>query len=230
MPKITVLIIDDDADIRLALRVILTRAGYAILDAANGRDGLRLFHAHRPSLILLDVAMPEMDGWAVLERVRDLEDVPVMMLTARGLEVDKVRGLKAGADDYLTKPFGNQELLARVEALLRRSQDRDSAPPVYDDGTLVVDVGNRSVSLADRVVQLTPTEFRLLAALVNHPRSVLSPEQLLRLAWRDETEIGPERVKFAVHRLRKKLGWDDSSPIESVRGFGYRFTPMSSDR
>lgn len=225
MPAATVLVIDDEADIRQALRVILTRAGYTVIEAANGREGLRLFHVNRPSLTVLDVAMPEMDGWEVLERLRDLDDSPVMMLTARGLEADKVRGLKAGADDYLTKPFGNQELLARIEALLRRAREPKPTVEIYDDGLLVVDVTNRTVTQGGEAVQLTPTEFRLLAALVTHPRQLLSADQLLRLAWRDETEVGPERVKFTMYRLRKKLGWKGSAPVEAVRGFGYRFTP-----
>ena len=161
----------------------------------------------------------------MLERIRDLSDVPVLMLTAHGREADKVRGLHSGADDYLTKPFGNGELAARVEALMRRP--RASQPPaqVYDDGRLVVNFEAREVSVHGTPVALTPIEFRLLTALIRRPSQILGAEQLLELAWHDPIGIGPERVKFAVMRLRRKLGHDSGpgAAIEAVRGFGYRY-------
>jgi DNA-binding response OmpR family regulator len=162
----------------------------------------------------------------VLERLRDVSDVPVLVLTAHGQETDKVRGLRSGADDYLTKPFANAELLARVEALLRRASNAATwASQVYDDGLLNLDPTGRRAYVDGEEVRLTPTEFRLLNALVRHAGAVLSPNQLLAQAWDDPTGIGQERVKFAVLRLRRKLGWTDpeTSPIESVRGFGYRY-------
>ena len=156
MPAATVLVIDDEADIRQALRVILTRAGYTVIEAANGREGLRLFHVNRPSLTVLDVAMPEMDGWEVLERLRDLGDSPVMMLTARGLETDKVRGLKAGADDYLTKPFSPRELAARVKAvLLNDAQVMGTSIDVATaDGIVTMSGTVRSPTEAARAIEL----------------------------------------------------------------------------
>jgi DNA-binding response OmpR family regulator len=174
-----------------------------------------------------------MDGWQVLERLRDVSDVPVLLLTAHGQESDKVRGLRGGADDYLTKPFTNAELVARVEALLRRSAGATSwADEVYDDGVLRIDPASRRTYVDGAEVRLTPTEFRLLNVLVRHVGAVLSPNQLLAQAWDDPTGIGPERVKFAVLRLRRKLGWTDpdASPIESVRGFGYRYRRPAMDR
>lgn len=227
------LIVEDDPDIAMALRLLLTRAGHQVAHAKDGRAGLRDAYTERPELVILDVGLPGMDGWQVLERLRDVSDVPVLLLTAHGQESDKVRGLRGGADDYLTKPFTNAELVARVEALLRRSAGPASwADEVYDDGTLRIDPSARRTFVAGAEVRLTPTEFRLLNVLVRHAGAVLSPNQLLAQAWDDPTGIGPERVKFAVLRLRRKLGWTDpdASPIESVRGFGYRYRRPVLDR
>jgi DNA-binding response OmpR family regulator len=221
-----VLVIEDDADIVRAIGAVLGAGGLDVLAAADGRSGLRAFHASRPGLVVLDIGLPVMDGWAVLDRIRDLSEVPVLMLTSRDEEADKVRGLRAGADDYVTKPFSNAELLARVEALLRRSGPAPQDAEVYDDGLVRVDLADGQVSVADQEISLTPTEFRLLAALIRHPHQILSPEQLLERAWQDPVGIGPDRVKFAIMRLRRKLGQHDGrGPIEAVRGFGYRYLP-----
>jgi DNA-binding response OmpR family regulator len=187
-------------------------------------------HAVRPDALVLDIGLPGMDGWQVLARVRDLSDVPVLMLTAHAAETEKVRGLRAGADDYLTKPYGNNELVARVQALLRRAGPATPAiPDVYDDGTLRLDPNARTVLVGGADVKLSPTEFRLLAVLARNSGQVLTPAQLLDRVWNDPSGIGPERVKFAVLRLRKRLGWADpgSSPIQSVRGIGYRYRPSA---
>ena len=226
-------VVEDDPDIALALRLLLTRAGHEVAHAKDGRTGLKDAYTGRPELVILDIGLPGLDGWQVLERLRDVSDVPVLLLTAHGQESDKVRGLRGGADDYLTKPFTNAELVARVEALLRRSAGPASwADEVYDDGVLRIDPAARRTFVAGEEVRLTPTEFRLLNVLVRHAGAVLSPNQLLAQAWDDPTGIGPERVKFAVLRLRRKLGWTDpdASPIESVRGFGYRYRRPVLDR
>nr|HRC63006.1 response regulator transcription factor [Dehalococcoidia bacterium] len=189
-----ILVIDDETDIRQAVALMLARGGYEVVEAANGREGLRRFHADTPDLVLLDVAMPELDGWQTLDRIRDMSEVPVLMLTARGLESDRVRGLDAGADDYLVKPFGGQELLARVRALLRRVT---AAPEVRDSiehGDLVLDLLQRRVVYDGAEIKLTPLEFRVLQALASHPGNVLSEEQLLERAWNDPSEVGVERV------------------------------------
>ena len=220
------LVVEDEPDIAMALSLLLTRAGHQVAVARDGRAGLRDAYTERPELVILDIGLPGMDGWQVLERLRDVSDVPVLLLTAHGQESDKVRGLRGGADDYLTKPFTNAELVARVEALLRRSVGPALwADEVYDDGVLRIDPAARRPFVGGDEVRLTPTEFRLLNVLVRHAGAVLSPNQLLAQAWDDPTGIGPERVKFAVLRLRRKLGWTDpdGSPIESVRGFGYRY-------
>jgi DNA-binding response OmpR family regulator len=224
-------VIEDDQDISLGIRTVLSRQGLDVAGADDGRQGLRAFHTARPDpfdLVVLDIGLPSMDGWAVLERIRDLSDVPVLILTAHGNEGDKVRGLHGGADDYLTKPFGNRELAARVEALLRRPRARQPLAEVYDDGRLRVSLDVREVSVGGAPVALTPTEFRLLAALVRHPGQTLTPDQLLELAWNDPLGVGPDRVKFGVMRLRRKLGQNQGEPgaaIEAVRGFGYRYVP-----
>ena len=227
------LVVEDDPDISLALRLLFTRAGYEVKQATDGRSGLKEAYVEHPDLVVLDVGLPEMDGWQVLERLRDVSDVPVLVLTAHGQEAEKVRGLRGGADDYLTKPFANAELLARVEALLRRSSGSQNnwASQVYDDGVVHLDPTKRRVYVKGDEKRLTPTEFRLLNALVRHAGAVLSPNQLLAQAWDDPTGIGQERVKFAVLRLRRKLGWSDpdDSPIESVRGFGYRYRRNGGD-
>ncbi|MBT8165895.1 MAG: response regulator transcription factor [Acidimicrobiia bacterium] len=221
-----VLIIEDEHDLRTALRVLFRRADIEVLEAGSGREGLRLFHDRRPELVVLDIGLPDMDGWIVLERIRDLSEVPVLMLTARGLETEKVRGLQSGADDYVTKPFSNAELVARVQALLRRGAGlRPDTADTYDDGRLFVDLAGRVVRVDGMEITVTSLEFRLLATLVRHAGNVLSPEQLLEHAWNDPDGIGPDRVKFAVGRLRRKLGWADpsTSPIQAVRGLGYRY-------
>ena len=223
-----VLVIEDDQDISLGIRTVLSRSGFEVASSADGKQGLRAFHVARPDLVVLDIGLPTLDGWAVLERIRDLSDVPVLILTAHDKEADKVRGLHGGADDYLTKPFGNRELAARVEALLRRPRTEQPQAEVYDDGRLLVKFDAREVSVGGAPVTLTPTEFRLLAALIRHPGQILSPDQLLELAWNDPLGVGPERVKFGVMRLRRKLGQDPGEPgarIEAVRGFGYRYVP-----
>jgi DNA-binding response OmpR family regulator len=220
-----ILVIDDEADIRNLLEELLRRAGHDVEQAPDGRAGLRALHASRPDLVLLDVTMPGFDGWQTLERIRDLTDVPVLMLTARGDELERVRGLKAGADDYVTKPFGRQELLARVEALLRRasSRPREEAAENYSDARLTIDFAQRAVTFDGREIVLTPLEFKLLAALVRHPRQVLSRDQLLELVWGDAYGVSPDQVKIYVGYLRRKLG--PELPLETVRGFGYRYRP-----
>ena len=220
-----VLVVEDDQDIAAAIETVLTRAGLDVTGAGAGRQGLRVFHAMHPDLVILDIGLPELDGWAVLERIRDMSDVPVLILTAHGQEADKVRGLTAGADDYLTKPFGNQELAARAETLLRRQRASEPPAEVYDDGTIRVSFGSHEVSVHGVQVALTPTEYRLLTAFVRNAGQILTPNQLLDLAWNDPWGVGPDRVKFSIMRLRRKLGQEPGSAIEAIRGFGYRYQP-----
>jgi DNA-binding response OmpR family regulator len=223
----SVLVVDDEADIRSLVRELLERAGHDVLEAGDGNEGLRAFFASRPDLVVLDVSMPGLDGWGTLERIRELSDVPVVMLTAQARELAKVRGLRGGADDYITKPFGRQELLARVEANLRRRRSDADAPATYGDGFVTVDFAQRAVEVAGTPLSLTPLEFRMLAAFVRNSNQVLSHEQLLELAWGDARNAERDQVKLYVGYLRRKLGAPagEESPIETVRGFGYRYRP-----
>jgi DNA-binding response OmpR family regulator len=224
MERPTVLVVDDDDDIRAALRVVLTRAAMKVREAADGQACLDELERGGVDLVVLDVAMPRLDGITALERIRAASDVLVLMLTARAERQDKLRGLGVGADDYVTKPFDNAELVARVRALLRRRPER-AAEKTFDDGVLFVDFARRTVHVHGSPVELTPTEWNLLATLVRHRGETLSKQRLLELAWHDPLGIGPERVKFTALRLRARLGFPDPAvgPIEAVRGVGYRY-------
>ena len=229
MQGASVLVVDDDADVRTLVCELLARAGYTVSQAADGREALRLLYDERPDLIVLDVSMPELDGWATLERIRELSSVPVVMLSALGAELEKVRALRGGADDYVTKPFGRQELLARVESVLRRSPSRE-VRAAYADELLEVDFSQRRVRANGIDVELTPLEFRLLTAFVDHPGQLLEHDQLLQLAWGGERGSSRDQIKLYVGYLRRKLGAAGVSPdvIESVRGYGYRYEPGSA--
>ncbi len=225
-----ILVVDDEPDVRSLLKDMLERSGALVQTAVDGKEALRVLFDARPQLIILDIAMPEMDGWQTLERIRDITDVPVLMLTAHDGELEVVRGLRAGADDYVRKPFGRQELLARVQALLRRSAS--ARPPereTYDDGTIRIDVANAHVKVRGHDVPLTPLEFRMLLAFVRNPDQVLSRDQMLELVWGDSAGVAGEQVKLYVGYLRRKLLavlTEDEMPIETVRGFGYRYRPI----
>ena len=224
-----ILVVDDEADIRELVRELLERAGHDVVEAPNGGEAVKRLYEQHPDLVILDVSMPVLDGWETLKRIREVSQVPVLMLTARAQELDKVRGLRSGADDYITKPFGRQELLARVSANLRRAPSGQDAPETYSDDFLTIDFPQRSVRAAGNDVALTPLEFRLLTAFVRNPNQVLSHEQLLDLVWGDERGSERDQVKLYVGYLRRKLGAtaEEDSPIETVRGFGYRYRPLA---
>jgi DNA-binding response OmpR family regulator len=225
-PLRRVLVVDDDDDIRLLLEELLRSAGYEVATAPDGRAALRAFHADPADVVVLDVSMPELDGFETLERLRDLSDVPVILLTARTGEIDKVRGFRSGADDYVVKPFGRQELLARIEALLRRAPKATHVER-YDDGTLSIDHATRLVVYRGLPVRLTPLEFRLLDAFTRHAGQVLSADQLIEHGWGNSAGVSRDQVKLYVSYLRRKLGKapGGGQPIETVRGFGYRYIP-----
>ncbi len=228
-PPRRVLVVDDDDDIRLLLHELLSGAGYLVETAQDGRAALRVFHEKPTDVVVLDLSMPELDGFETLERMRDVSDVPVILLTARSSEIDKVRGFRAGADDYVVKPFGRQELLARIEALLRRAPEATHLEH-YDDGAISIDYARHLVMSRGLPVRLTPLEFRLLDAFARHPGQVLSADQLIEHCWGHEAGVSLDQVKLYVSYLRKKLGQDADGwqPIETVRGFGYRYVPPSS--
>ena len=221
----TVLLIDDSESERAIVTARLERAGYRVASAQNGRDGLRQLFERRPDIVLLDVVMPDLDGWRALEMIRDVSDVPVIMLTARDSEIERVRGLRAGADDYVGKPFSASELNARIDAVLRRGGGRAAASETYDDGVVRIDFSAAEVRVRGDVVALTPLEFRLLSVLTAHANQVLSRDQLLEHVWGDTSDVGGDQVKVYVGYLRRKIERDPAAPelLENVRGFGYRY-------
>jgi DNA-binding response OmpR family regulator len=219
----TILVIEDDPDIRGLVVALVKRAGMRAREAADGRAGVRAFFEERPDLVVLDVGLPELDGWQVLGRIRDLSETPVLMLTAEGEQVQKVRGLEEGADDYVTKPFGHEELVARINALLRRGARAEGGEEeTLEDGTVTLDGAGRRVEVDGREVVLTPTEFRLLAFLMRNRNQVVSQLQLLEEVW-GNADADPHQVRLYVSYLRRKLNEAGVDPIETVRGFGYRY-------
>jgi DNA-binding response OmpR family regulator len=224
----TILVIEDDPDICGLVAALVERAGMTAVQAADGRAGIRSFFELGPDLVVLDLGLPELDGWQVLDRVREVSDAPVLLLTADDEQVQKVRGLDGGADDYVTKPFGSEELVARINALLRRGARSATKLEVLTDGELTVDEARRQVEVAGAELQLTPTEFRLLAALMRNRNQVLSQLQLLETVW-GNTERDPKQVRLYVSYLRRKLNEAAGiDPIETVRGFGYRYSGATS--
>jgi DNA-binding response OmpR family regulator len=224
----TVLVIEDDSDICALVGALARRAGMEAIEAADGRAGIRLFFERRPDLVVLDLGLPELDGWEVLARIRELSEVPILVLTADREQRQKVRGLDGGADDYVTKPFDKEELVARIRALLRR---QPAAPPreleVLSDGVITVDEAQRRVEAAGVEVPLSPTEFRLLVTLMRNRDRVVTQLQLLESVWGNST-VDPKQVRLYVSYLRRRLRAAGVDPIETVRGFGYRLRPASS--
>ena len=230
--KQKILIIDDEDDIRLFVSTRLQRAGYETSEAPNGLDGLRRFYSDRPDLVVLDLAMPEMDGWQVLERIREVSSVPVLMLSAAAQERDKIRGLTGGADDYVTKPFSGDEFLARVEAVLRRTtaNDNESGDNLYQDPEISIDFRMHEVIVRGQKVDLSPTEFRLLTVLTKNAGLVLSQNQLLDHVWGQEYAESLDVVRIYIGYLRRKIERSTGKPklIETLRGFGYRYKKPSA--
>jgi DNA-binding response OmpR family regulator len=221
----TVLVVEDESSIASFVSLYLKNAGYGVKTAANGTDALAEVAAATPDLIVLDLMLPDIDGIEVCKRVRQRSDVPILMLTARDEDVDKIIGLEVGADDYLTKPFNPRELVARVKSVLRRATPDRRLPEaeVIRHGDLSVDAGRREVRVGEEEIQLAPKEFDLLWELLDHRGLVLTRDQLLERVW-GYTFAGDTRT-FDVHvrQLRRKLG--DASPIVTVWGVGYKVAP-----
>jgi two-component system KDP operon response regulator KdpE len=222
------LLIDDSQDMQKLVGLFLERDGYTVIQASNGREGLRLLAKHQPDLVLLDIMMPEVDGWEACRRIREVSNIPVIMLTAKSQESDIVRGLELGADDYVTKPFDPSELRARIQSLLRRTKEmsaHETSPLVLDDGWLYIDLSSRIVKANSKPVDLTPTEFRLLAALLQKVDCVIPHQQLLRQVWGPEYAEEVHYLKLYVRYLRQKLERDPSTPkyLLTEWGVGYRF-------
>jgi two-component system KDP operon response regulator KdpE len=220
-----VLVADDDPLIQRLVRTHLDRGGFRVLSAADGEEALDVAMAEQPDLIVLDLMLPKLDGFEVCKRIREFSLVPVVMLTARGEQVDKLRGFEVGADDYLTKPFAPAELLARVRAVLRRAQQGapTSAPAVVRCGDLTIDFARRRVLVKDELVKLTPTEFHVLQQLALNVGKVLSHTELLTQVWGPEYRDDRDYLWAYVRHLRRKLEPDPERPrhILSEPGYGY---------
>ena len=221
MAKELVLVVDDDAEARAQLVALLERVEYRVVEGTDGRDALRRFYERRPDVVLLTVPLHGLDGFQVLARIRDMSDVPILMLT-NGDALDTVRSLRNGADDSVGRPFRDSELVARISSLLRRAPPSTESAWVYSDSVLSINFGQPEVKLNGESVALTPVEFKLLAALARHPNQVLTHEQLLDLVWGSDW-VSTSQVKNYVGYLRRKLG--SAVEIETIRGFGYRFRP-----
>ena len=226
MPQETILIVDDDSSIRELARMYLEKDGYGVITAVNGIQALNKIKETNPALLVLDLMMPEMDGWEVIRRVRGAGNLPILMLTARDDDIDKIVGLEMGADDYLTKPFNPRELVARVRAILRRGGTAgfDRLSPRHEIrqlGNVTIDPASREVTVADKRVNLRTKEFDLLWALLAHVNIVLSRDQLLDLVWGYEFYGQTRTVDVHIAHLREKLS-DSSLTIETVWGMGYK--------
>jgi two-component system KDP operon response regulator KdpE len=225
MPEagLRVLIVDDEPAIRRYLRTALGAHGYQISEAANGQEGLAAVALQRPDLVILDLGLPDLDGVEVARRLREWTQVPIIILSVRGQEAGKIAALDAGADDYLTKPFGAGELLARMRVAVRRSAS-PSAEPVFTQGDLRVDLARRLVSVAGREVSLTPTEYDILRVLVTHAGKVLTHQQLLRQVWGPGYDQEQHMLRVNISNLRRKLEPEVAQHrfIQTEPGVGYR--------
>jgi DNA-binding response OmpR family regulator len=216
----TIIVVEDDDQIAELLALYLGQADFEVARAGDGYGGLRLAAEHEPALVIVDIGLPGgIDGLEVCRRLRAESDVPVLVLTARGDEADRMTGFELGADDYVTKPFSPRELVARVQAIVRRSGGRPGAGTVVL-GDVLVDLGRHEARRAGRVVELAPREFALLAALLDHQGQVLTRRQLLDLAWGYDFDGDERTVDVHVRQLRRKLG--DGLPLATVRRAGYR--------
>ena len=221
-----ILVIDDEPQILRALKTILRERDFRVTTAGTGEEGLALAAAEPPDLVVLDLSMPKMDGIEVCARLREWTQLPILVLSVRGGERDKVAALDVGADDYLTKPFGIEELLARIRVGLRHAALAKGSPSVViSSGPIVIDLSTRQVTLDGAAVRLTPTEYRLLAYLSGHAGRVLTHQTLLANVWGDEYRGHTEYLRVYIRQLRKKLEPDPDDPqiLLTEPGIGYRF-------
>ena len=225
----TILVVDDEPNIVELERLYLEQAGYTVVDARDGQAALDQHDRIDPDLIVLDLMLPGMDGMEVTREIRRRGETPILMLTARGEDIDRIVGLEVGADDYLTKPFNPREMVARVKAILRRSDPTLRGSRPMDVGTLRVDPRRREAYVADRRLELRPREFELLAALARDPGVVWSRDDLLGSVWDTDFPGETRTVDVHVSELRRKLG-ADGPPIETVKGVGYRLVPPARQR
>jgi two-component system KDP operon response regulator KdpE len=222
-----ILVIDDEPQIRRYLRVSLEAHGFGILEAASGQEGLRLAALEKPDLIVLDLGLPDMDGQSVIARLREWSTVPVVVLSVRADEADKIAALDAGADDYVTKPFGTGELLARIRAALRHTVGASAGTAVFTIGDLKVDLEKRQVFLRGEPVKLSPKEYDLLKLLVQHAGKVLTHQFILREVWGPAHESDVQYLRVFARQLRQKIEREPAKPqlLLTEPGVGYRLVP-----
>jgi DNA-binding response OmpR family regulator len=225
-----ILVVEDESSIAEVVSLYLRRSGYQVLTAQDGKAATDLLKKELPELIVMDLMLPELEGFALTRWVRERSNVPIIMLTARRNEADRIRGLEMGADDYVVKPFSPQELVSRVRAVLRRAgrdQDPSESEAVLTFGDLTIDVKARSVRASGQEVSLTVKEFDLLYWLSRHPHQVFTRDQLLDRIWGGREYIDPGTVTVHVRRLREKIEADPSHPahLQTVWGLGYKFEP-----
>jgi len=229
--KISVLLIDDDPQLIRLVRANLETIGYRVLTAMDALSALKLVEMEMPDLILLDIMLPEIDGYELCQRIREFASIPIIMLTAKVEDTDKVRGLKLGADDYITKPFNVQELLARIEAVLRRTQDFEeiNQPRTFTGGDVSVDFVQRRVTVCGEEIALTITEYKLLSQLVSNAGKVMLHRELLTNVWGQEYQDEVEYLRAYIRHLRQKIEKDPHQPryILSKPGIGYTFVSPS---
>lgn len=229
----SILVIDDDKVVTAIIESSLMQEGYQVYLAHDGQAGLREMYNHRPDLVILDLVMPNMDGWTTCARIRQVSDVPIIMLTARGQEEDIVRGLDEGADEYIVKPFDVGVLKARVRAVLRRATlvqtPQEKPGPLFHDGHLTYNPAERRVLLQGKPVRLTPTEYNLLSLLIEKAGKVLSYQELLEKVWGWEYVNDIDYLRVYIWHLRRKLELDAKNPhyIHTEHGIGYRFEPVN---
>lgn len=230
-----ILIVEDDPNISDVCRRYLERQGYDVLQASDGLAGLDMFYQSQPTLVILDVMLPKKDGFAVCQEIRDTSDVPIVLLTARGDEQDRLLGLTLGSDDYLTKPFSPRELVLRIQNILRRAKPRVTAssvqePALVTASSLIIDPQSRRVSVQDQPIELSAREFDVLWLMATHPGRVYSRMQLLDLIWDSDYEGDAKSVTVLISRLRDKLEAPFGQRwIHTVWGIGYRFEPSGGD-
>lgn len=233
MSKYKILVVDDEKRMVRFIQLNLEQDGFQVITAYNGNEALEQVRTQLPDLVILDIMMPDIDGFEVLKKIREVNDVPVIMLTAKGEEDDRVKGLELGADDYITKPFSPRELVSRIKAVLRRTKtfQEDQVDVVEVDERLKIDFSRREVWVEGEKVDLRPTEYRLLYHLVKNAGWVNTHEQLLTKVWGFEYRDEPHYVRLYVNYLRKKLEKDPSNPeyILTERGVGYRFVDFRRD-
>jgi DNA-binding response OmpR family regulator len=225
MSKGTILVIDDEKDLIELVRYNLEKEGYDVIAAGDGPSGLEVIRKHHPDLVVLDLMMPGMDGLSVCQQLRSdarVGRVPIIMLTAKATEADRIVGLELGADDYITKPFSPREVVARVKAVLRRSNSQAAIPEIIRSGDLVIDLNGHEVTFRGQRIGLTATEFRILEFLAGRPGRVFSRDEIIDAALGNDAAVFDRTIDVHMTAIRRKLG-AGGERIETVRGFGYKF-------